>query len=380
MEWILSAEKRERERDVKLEYRNRELIAVCAAVWLTLLITGDARSQIRGRLFSQRGGLASTLTTGQVREGQFTDGLSSLVVRDGRFSETTIAVLPQDEIWLLDGRQAHCDPNDLSLIGVRQLVGQQWVEDQLANLVLQHSTDRTKKTLIYAHGNRTDEEWAIARGLQFYQNAFGNTGNCRPPVRLVIWSWHAEQEGCRPARDFAEKSDRSVVVGPALVNLLLEFPDRNLLLVGFSLGAQSFLTALGDSRIQANQAEFQPEGYRVILIAPALDGCYVASQAHQYPSPFVVERAEIFDNRIDRALRVAKIVGRKQTPNGDISIRELAARGNLPLNNVQIWDMAEETGKGHSIDRYSRNDAIRNCLNRMLWELADDVEPVVQEP
>ncbi len=378
MEWILSAEKRERERDVKLEFRNRRLMAVCAAVWMTLFISVDARSQIRGRLFSQRGAIASTLTTGQLREGQLTDGLSSLVVKDGRFSEMTIAVLPQDEVWLLDGRDAHCDPNNLSLIGVRRLVGQQWVDDQLANLVLQHSTDRAKKTLIYAHGNRTDEEWAIARGLQFYQNAFGNTGDCRPPVRLVIWSWRAEQEGCRPARDFAEKSDRSVVVGPALVNLLLEFPDRNLLLVGFSLGAQSLLSALGDSRIQANQGEFQPEGYRVVLIAPALDGCYVASQIHQYPSPLVVDRAEIFDNREDRALRVAKIVGRKQSPNGDISIGELAARGNLPLNNVQITDMAEATGKGHSIDRYSRNDAIRNCLNQMLWELADDVQPVVQ--
>ena len=380
MEGILPAEKREREHIVRLEFLSRHLVAVFVAVWFSLIIPVEARSQIRGRLLNQRAGLASTLATGQLREGQLTDGLTSLVVKDGRFSETTIAVLPQDDIWLVDARAVHCDPNDLSLIVVKRLLGQQWCDDQLANLVQQHSVDKSKSTLIYAHGNRTDGEWAIARGLQFYQNVFGSTGDCRPPLRLVIWSWRAEQEGCRPGRDFAEKADRSVTIGPAMANLLLEIPDRSLVLAGFSLGAQSFLSALGDPRMQADQGDWQRGGYRVALIAPALDGCYIANQIHQYPSSFAVARAEIFDNRSDRALRVAKIVGRKQSPIGDVSIGELAERGNLPLDNVQIRDLAEETGKGHSIDRYSRNDAIRNCLNQMLWEVAGDNTNSFQRP
>lgn len=295
--------------------------------------------------------------------------LSTLIVRDSCLSTLQVNVMPEDEVWLVLARDCHLDPDNLSLIGVRQLQDGQWKDANLETLISAHANDKTKSTMLYVHGHRTDEEWAKDRGLQFYGNTFSDNHLCRPPVRFIIFAWKSERSECRASLDYREKSQRAIVVGRTLANVLCQFGDRNLVLAGFSLGTQAILSALCQPAIQLDPPPGMAGQYRVALIAPALDGCYAAAQRSKFPKHSAVARAEIFDNRADRALRISKIIRRVQAPAGDVAIAELARRGNLPLAPVKVQDVARTVGKGHSVDGYTSNPLIHAVLNDMLSQV-----------
>ena len=301
---------------------------------------------------------------------EFSDGAIQLVVPETRGRTDTVTVLPQDEIWLIDARNSHVCPHDLSQMSIQRFCNGIWCPADLASLVASHSLDKTKSTMIYIHGNRTDEDWARSRGLQFYNNTFSNNGNCRPAVRFVIYSWRSEREmrRTRGVMEYIDKSERSVAVGCSLADILTQFEDRRIVLTGFSLGVNVVISALNHPAIQFDNSEAKGK-FRVAFVAPALDGCFARSLLNQYPSPHAVERADIFTNAIDRALRGSKFANRRQCPDCDISIQELASRGNLPLARMSICDLAGDVGKQHTVTGYTGCPAVQNSLNQMLQEI-----------
>lgn len=310
----------------------------------------------------------------------FRNGPIDVVVQE-RFGATdNVTLLPQDEIWLIDARNAHCAGEDLCSLNVSCCRTGRWTSSDLETLIAQHAADRSKVTFLLAHGNQTDKSWARSRGLQVYNNAFSTTSECRPPVRFVILAWRSERELLRNCRDYIYKSQRSVAVGRALATILCQFEDRRMVLVGFSLGVQVLVSALDHPMIQHDVDETKGQ-FRVSLIAPALDGEFACAQLHQHPSNHAVARTDIFTNSIDRALRLSKVARRKQCRDGDVSIACLVRRGNLPLNGVRIRDLANEVGRKHAVVRYSDTPSVRNGLNKMLNEvyLADAVQ-VLAEP
>jgi len=306
------------------------------------------------------------------------DGITSLVVKDSCLKNLTVDVLPQDEVWEINGRDCHCN-EDISTMQVKRLIGLNWEVSDLQHLIDAHATDKTKSTLICFHGNRTDEEWAISRGLQYYDNVFSKSTCPRTPVRYVIFSWRSEKDQLRAARDYDQNSKRAVSVGRAVSVLLNQFSDRQMLLSGFSLGAQVILSALeniasqcDDPRcceIKGGDPNRLPGQYRVALIAPALAGSYAAEQQFHYPDQRFVARTEIFDNHLDRALRMSNFVRRRQATSGDISIAQLARNQNLPLGTVRIRDVANSVGKGHSIDRYTSDPLINQSILELVGEV-----------
>ncbi len=165
---------------------------------------------------------------------QIQDGSQTLVIRNTRITKGVMKVLPQDEVWLISARESHLAPCDLSLIKVEQLNCGRWMPSSLECLVDAHELDKTKSTLIYAHGNQTNLSWAKSRGLQFYSLALEETACQRPPVRYVIFAWKSEREQ-HCAKDFILKSQRSEQLGITMAQILAQFPDRRIVLVGFSL-------------------------------------------------------------------------------------------------------------------------------------------------
>ena len=176
-----------------------------------------------------------------------------------------VRVRAQDEIWLVSARDI--DQCELSF---ERLSDGKWLSASMAELIQSHSTDPQKASLIYVHGNRTDDAYARSRGLQFYENMF-NGEVCSGPMRFVIFAWQSEREKIGGIADFRIKLDRSVELGPTFAEFLNQFEDRQLILTGFSLGSQIILSALVDLESREAMDQEQKIGkYRVALITPCL--------------------------------------------------------------------------------------------------------------
>jgi hypothetical protein len=276
-------------------------------------------------------------------------------------------VCEQDEVWLINGRLGHCNPCDLGLLTVQKFELGQWQASSLDALLGSHVADQSRTTLIYVHGDRTDDAWALSRGMQFYENVFVKTAEHRKGVRFVIWAWQSEKAQLRPSKDFSVKSSRAKLVGKSLANALKEFPDRRLVLVGYSLGCQAFLVGLQElSCIHLQTRSSTGAGFRVCLLAPALDGNFVAAQHFHWGGAELVEAADIFDNSADRALKCARVIGARKAAGGGQSIQKLACQGGLPLSNVSIFDLRNSVGNKHGVAYYSADPTLGCRLRQMV--------------
>jgi esterase/lipase superfamily enzyme len=240
-----------------------------------------------------------------------------------------------------------------------------WQTASLDDLVNRHTIDKTRATLIYAHGDRTNLEYAKARGLQVYQTAFQSSPCVRPPIRFVLFCWKSEKEIRRhPVVDFGIKSDRAVLVGKTFALLLNQFEDRNLGILGFSLGTQVTMSALNCLDLQ------DPSGrsgkYRVMLIAPALDARFVRTELPRFPHNRLVEKTDVYRNRDDRAIQAAQMIVRKQSRADVTTLRELAASNPASLNPIKVYDITSQIKKRHSITNYCAAPSVRSSLALML--------------
>ena len=294
--------------------------------------------------------------------------LQQVVVKKSIFGFLeTIDVLPQDEVWLVSARDYLAGETDLSRLCVCRLEHNELVPSTLRNLVQAHSGDDDKSTVLYVHGNQTDMEFAIARGLQVYRNALATKAQLRAPVRYVIWAWKSEQERIRYFPDYLIKSKRSVTVGETFASTLNEFSDRNMVLFGYSLGAQVVLSAL-DSKILRHRAA-EPPQYQLAFAAPAINGDYVASHGLSQMENLVAQTF-VFVNRKDRATRAARAIVRCQAATRNATLVQLSQAGKLNLGSVTSTDVYEETGRLHSIERYTRSDTLQLKIASLVNEVA----------
>ena len=277
-----------------------------------------------------------------------------------------IFVQPQDEIWIVSARQNQLDPNDLSRLNVSKLSHSQFQPSQLSELTHAHQTDRSRKTIMFTHGNRTNYSWAISRGMLVYRNLF-STCSARAPIRMVIFAWESERETPLPIVDYRIKAKKSVCLGTTFGLLLNQFQNRDLMLVGYSLGAQLIMSGL--------ESEHQPasnERYEISLIAPAFDCDWLASRATAPPTTAKANRATVFVNRNDRVIKVANRVCQREYPSVNLSLQEIAATRRLPVARVDFVDLTSESSKVHSIVRYTKSPSLRNGIYQQLIDVCRD--------
>lgn len=295
---------------------------------------------------------------------------------DTRGRTRSIQICPRDDVWLISARHSHFHPDDVSLLDCSRLVNGCWQSENLAKLTNDHANDKTKVTMIYVHGNRTNLKWAKSRAIQFYDNSLRNCE--RPPLRFVVFAWRSEAEKVRVIQDYKIKSNRSVTVGKAFCELLDHFGDRKMLLGGFSLGAQVVLSAMSE----AEQREVLPKSgqYQVAVMAPAINSDFSRASLSIYPQNSLVRHTDVFVSRDDCVVKVSEVINRRANASC-FSITDL--RDYQGGQSVSVHDITREVTKRHSIDNYSRSPLVvsRICdlLNEVFQEgqvIADDSDEV----
>lgn len=278
-----------------------------------------------------------------------------------------VCVSNQDEIWLVSARQSHLNPCDLSLLSCCWLQDGVWQEASIDELARRHQTDKTLATTVYAHGNRTNLLYAKARGLQVYQAAFQNSPCPRPPIRYVMFAWKSEKEIRRPIADFGNKAKRAANVGKTLGLFLEQLQDRNLVIIGFSLGTQVVMSG-------ATCSENQNTGYgrfRVALLAPALDPGFVQSEMRGFAQNSLVSETKVFINRCDRAIKAAQLIVRKRVRSSVTTLSDLARVSGSSPNPIKVFDITGEISRRHSVTRYVASSTFRSNIAQMLFDVHD---------
>ena len=287
-----------------------------------------------------------------------------------------ITILPQDEVWLIDARDSLCGETDLSLLQVSQIIGSDLVPRELADLTNAHASGDEYATMLYIHGNQTNKEFAIARGLQVYRNAIATKSYSHGPVRYVIWAWKSEQEKVRFYPDYVVKSDRSVQIGETFAATLNQFSDRNMVVFGFSLGVQVILSAFDSPSLDMREGD--PTRYQVAFAAPAINPEFVACNLLKTDCVSPAQQALVFTNRKDRAIRTARAIVRRRNPGKESTIIGLAEAGKLNLGSITSIDVFEESGRFHSIERYTRSGTLQSMMANLLNEVSANRAQMVQ--
>ena len=251
----------------------------------------------------------------------------------------TICVEPRDEVWIVSTRQSdlnRCDQcRDDAGFETTRLIHNDWCSREFSDLATCHQQDPEHVTVIIVHGNNTNEDWAVTRGMQFYEMMFGRVPCNRPPIRFVILEWESEKALHRPAPDYRLKSVRAVALAPRIGSMLNLLGGERPLLVGYSLGAQVVLSTLAD--LAANEgcadsiANGVEQGFHVALIAPALDANFACRQLAEVRNNPLIRDAELFVNRNDRAVRASLFINRKRCDDRcvETSLIRLADQGCL---------------------------------------------------
>jgi hypothetical protein len=282
-------------------------------------------------------------------------------------------VLPQDEIWIVSARNCTCDPENTTLLKVKKFENNRWQTSCLDELSIAHLTDTRRATMLYIHGNQTNYEYGVSRGFQFYDNLFVKYKCPRPPVRIVLWLWESERELPRLYSDYLVKSRRAMTVGKSLTKTLDALGNRNVALVGFSLGAQVILSSLEqmESRCDYSAATDQKGKYNIALFAPATDPDYVCDIADRTVQSKIVSRSTIIVNSDDRAVKAMRFVIRHECPEAKDSFAKLARCHRVPLGETEIFEVSQEISRKHSIRRYTNCPTARHEMTAVLNRTAE---------
>ncbi|MDA7910403.1 alpha/beta hydrolase [bacterium] len=305
----------------------------------------------------------SKLVQGEGEDGQWIETI------DTRGRTRIIQVCPRDDVWLISARHSHCQPGDVSLLECSRLVNGCWQSENLADLTNDHANDKTKVTMIYVHGNRTNLKWAKSRAIQFYDNSLRNCD--RPPLRFVVFAWKSEAEKARVIPDYKIKSNRSVMVGKAFCELLDHFDDRKMLLGGFSLGAQVVLSAMSEAELRDMSSKTGQ--YQVAVMAPAINSEFSRASLAIYPQNTLVRHTDVFVSRDDCVVKVSEAINRR-TNASCFNITDLS--GYQGGESVSVHDITREVTRRHSIDNYGRSPSVVSRVCDLLNEVFQEGQAI----
>ena len=280
----------------------------------------------------------------------------------GKVDENRETDSAADEIWYVSARSINRETTDLSELKVEVFGDGCWAPSSLSRLLESHRNDTVGQTVLYVHGNRTDEYYAKCRGRQVFRNLFAGWRSPRPPVRFVIWAWHSDRDG-HGASDFSIKSQRAVRLGSIFSATVAAFDsDRPPLIIGYSLGCQVIAKAFTyDSLSLAKPC------YRLALIAPVLD-CRFSCREARNPQPCEsIQQSIVLFNQKDIVTCLARRICARQSGNQFRSFEQWVKSPSLPLGPVERIDITAASSCQHSIIRYSAEACVKRSV-RSLFE------------
>ena len=226
-------------------------------------------------------------------------------------------------------------------------------------------------TIVFAHGNATDEDWAVQHGNEMYglikQQAGGR------PFRLVVWSWPADRVLRRIRPDVQFKVCRSDVDAYYLARVLSPLPKGTpLSLLGYSLGCRTVagaLQLLGGGSVAgrglaaealAAWSKAGPRPIRVMMVAAAIDANWLEPNCPLGLAPLAAERILVDVNRGDRVLRFySRLYGR----HGPEAMGYVGPTGTAG-GRLEVVDVSCEVGRKHDFQHYQQSSPI---YHRLAW-------------
>lgn len=244
---------------------------------------------------------------------------------------------------------------DVQHLDIQRLAGDRWEISTPEQLAVAASE---RRTVVYVHGNRSDDASAIARGMTIGAQLSARAD--APPLQVLIWSWPSGQVQ-RGRKDFRAKSERTDTEAWYLGALLRQFsPHAEVSFLGYSYGARVVTGALHWKAGGEFEARTLSAGgdaganskYRVALLAPAVHWDWIAIDGTHGAALSVTERMLVLYNPCDPALRWYRFVYRCERPDplgrygiGDDWLGEASAR-------VDQWNVSPVIGKTHDEDAY----------------------------
>jgi hypothetical protein len=270
----------------------------------------------------------------------------------------TISVRPCDQIWLLSIRGIGLGQTAIEPI-VQQL-GENlcWQIRPLRSLTSDHLADKTKKTVFYIHGWRTDETRAIRQGMDVYRSLIESNA---PPVRLVIFEWQADKSRVRFKRDYVEKSNKAVLTGGQLNFYLRQFQDRDITLISHSLGSQVVLASL----MQPSGLPWTAEGYQLVLTASAIDCGFNLSIPSKCTPESQVAKTLVINSSRDLTLWLGNRKVCQLDTGVAASLKQVIDSGTIPLGQI-CWRETDEIRSRHDISYYAGTSQFHSLISNYL--------------
>lgn len=277
-----------------------------------------------------------------------------------------------EPLWLVSTRVAPWASNDSTpgLDAVRVWRGNgtdPWVASNLDALF--ESDDQNVPTTIFIGGNRYDAQSTSDLGIQIFgkltQRSQGR------PLRMIIWSWPADQMNSHVRQDARIKARRAEVEGFYLAQVLQRMnPKVRVNLIGYSFGARIACDAMelvdggtvaGRSLPPADVKNRAP--FRTVLVAAGMDWYWFLPGWRNGDVLDRLDRALITTNAADPAMKYYRLMNSLHGPNA-IGYWGPTFTSSRPEDQakVEILNVTNQVGGTHKADRYF---AVSELLDRM---------------
>ncbi|NLF07792.1 MAG: alpha/beta hydrolase [Pirellulaceae bacterium] len=302
-------------------------------------------------------------------------GRSALVALAVFLSMFSAAAAEPEDVWLLSTRGApRCGvlENAADNIAHRKLLdGCRCGAADPADF----QTDDQTPIVVYIHGNNTEADEAVFKGMYAYQTIRSAVG-CRS-FRFVIWSWPAGRV-CRRHRDDVNlKAGYCDVDGYYLAVWLDRLPPAaKVSLIGHSFGPRIISNALellagGEvagrrlpEDIAGNWREGKRNSFRAVFLAAAIDADWLAPQSRYGNALSLVEEVLISQNCCDRALR---FYPRVHGCDWSEAMGYLGPTGIGNPSKVRVVDVSCTVGKPHNWRGYCSAANIFSQWSRFVF-------------
>ncbi len=261
---------------------------------------------------------------------------------------------PQD-VWLLSTRCApRCGPLESAPKNIRYWRLRDDCRFEKASAT-NFQADGETPTVVYIHGNRTDADKAVTKGMYAYRSIRSAVG-CRA-FRYVIWSWPARRVCRRNRSDFLLKAEYCDVESYYLAAWLDTLPpETKVSLTGHSFGPRiitgaAHLLAGGEvagrqlpAETVADWTAGKRNPIRAVLLAAAMDADWLAPDGRHGLALSLLEGVLITQNGCDRALRwYPRLYGRC----GPQAMGFVGPCGLDDPSKVRVVDVSCTVGKVH---------------------------------
>jgi hypothetical protein len=245
-----------------------------------------------------------------------------------------------------------------------------WSAASLAELFA--ADDPRLTTSVLVHGNHTDRQWAVTKGLGVYRALVGSA-KAEQPVRLIVWSWPSERIAGSLREDARIKAQRTNVEGYYLAKFLdrLRGP-KPVSVVGYSFGARVITGALhllGGGLLAGQRLgereQFPRPPLHAVLMAAAIDRDWLLPGRPHGRALSAVDRMVVFVNRQDRVLKWYRFF----SPNDageTLGSHGLPSRSRLGADRRKLVeiDVATAVGSRHGWTNYLGSPAIVKHLQQ----------------